>query len=308
MPARRPRRWSGIVSFHIAERKMPLIVSIAPGHDQARDSASHSAFAKPERRRSPPPSSAAPKTTARPWRCTRAVQPLVSVTAIEPRRRRRGVQQPEDLGAAVALGDGREERHRHAEEHRVHVDQVGPDEVLARAWRSGRPRGSCATTAARRRAAAEACASRCRTTSEADEAHDVDAVGGGQAGGGDEHAGERRAGERSPCCEKLNCSAEAALSSSRSHQARDERVERRAAHRREAGQQRRADVEDPEVRIGERRVDEQRAGHDRGADLGDLHEPPAIERVGQRPADEREHDDRRELGDAEQADGQRRTA
>jgi hypothetical protein len=68
----------------------------------------------------------------------------------------------------------------------------------------------------------------------------------------------------------------------------------------------RADVEDPEVWIGQRRVDEQRAGHHRGADLGDLHEPPAIERIGQRPADEREHEDRRELGDAEQADGQRR--
>ena len=46
-PARRPRRWSGIVSFQIAERKMPLIVSIAPATTR-HATASHSALAKPK--------------------------------------------------------------------------------------------------------------------------------------------------------------------------------------------------------------------------------------------------------------------
>ena len=144
-----------------------------------------------------------------------------------------------------------------------------------------------------------------RTTQRGREARDVDAVGDGQAGARDEQAGERRARERRHVVE-AELQRRGGLELVALHQPRDERVERRAAHRGEGGQQRRADVEHPQLRIGQRRVDEQRAGHDGGADLGDLDEPPAIEGVGQRAADEREHDDRRELGDPEQADGQRR--
>ena len=61
---------------------MPLTVSIAPATTR-HATASHSAFAKPKPTIATP-QSAAPKTTARPWRCTRADQPLVSVTTIEP--------------------------------------------------------------------------------------------------------------------------------------------------------------------------------------------------------------------------------
>jgi hypothetical protein len=56
----------------------------------------------------------------------------------------------------------------------------------------------------------------------------------------------------------------------------------------------------------QRGVGEQRARHHRGPDLGDLHEPAAIEGVGQGAANERQGDDGDELRDAEQADGQRR--
>ena len=59
------------------------------------------------------------------------------------------------------------------------------------------------------------------------------------------------------------------------------------------------------MRMGQRRVDQQGPRHDGGPDLGDLHEAPAIEGVGQRAAHQREHDDRSELRHPEQADRQR---
>jgi len=82
MPARRPRRLSGIVWFQIVARKMPDDMSAAPA--AARNaSASGSDPAKPKPAIAAPPS-AALTATARPCRLTRAVQPLVSVTSNAP--------------------------------------------------------------------------------------------------------------------------------------------------------------------------------------------------------------------------------
>ena len=60
---------------------MPLIVSAPAATRHAK--ASHSASANPKPTIATP-QPRGPKTTARPWRCTRAVQPLVSVTTIAP--------------------------------------------------------------------------------------------------------------------------------------------------------------------------------------------------------------------------------
>ncbi len=81
-PARRPRRRSGIVSFHSAPRKMPLMASAAPANASAT-SASHNESANPNRAMNAPQPAAA-NTIARPLWCTRTLHPLVSMATIAP--------------------------------------------------------------------------------------------------------------------------------------------------------------------------------------------------------------------------------
>jgi hypothetical protein len=89
------------------------------------------------------------------------------------------------------------------------------------------------------------------------------------------------------------------------HQPRHERVERRSQDRHEARQQRRGHVQHPHLRVGQQRVDAQGQRDRERAQLGRDHQPPAIERVGERPAEQGEREDRRELRRADQADGDR---
>jgi hypothetical protein len=89
-------------------------------------------------------------------------------------------------------------------------------------------------------------------------------------------------------------------------QPRHQRVQRRPADRRAGGDQRGGDVQHPQLRLRQQAIDHQPADDDQRAGLGQHHEPPAVERVGERAADQRETEDRHELGHAEQADRDRR--
>ena len=101
----------------------------------------------------PTPQPTAAQITARPWRCTRPVQPLV-VRRDQRADGGRGVQEPERARSAELLREGREERHRHPEEHGDHVDAVGADELRAAHRIAGSLRRSRAGSAAGLRAAA----------------------------------------------------------------------------------------------------------------------------------------------------------
>ena len=81
-PARRPRMWSGIVSFHSAPRKMPEMPSAAPA-SASSSSASQSVWARPKSAIATPHAAAA-STIARPLWCTRAAQPLVDIDDQRP--------------------------------------------------------------------------------------------------------------------------------------------------------------------------------------------------------------------------------
>jgi hypothetical protein len=82
MLASRPRSSSGIVSFQIRRRKMPLRAS-APPATARLSSASQRAPLKPKAI-VPSPHAAAASTTARPCRCTCEAQPLVAVASSAP--------------------------------------------------------------------------------------------------------------------------------------------------------------------------------------------------------------------------------
>jgi hypothetical protein len=89
-------------------------------------------------------------------------------------------------------------------------------------------------------------------------------------------------------------------------QPRHQRVERRPADRRAGGDQRRRHEQHPQLRLRQQRVRHEPRDDEQRAHLGEHHEPPAVERVGQRAADQCEHEDRDELRHAEQADDHRR--
>jgi len=214
-------------------------------------------------------------------------------------------QQPEHLRAAEALGDGGEEGDRHREQHRVDVDQVGPDEVLAPARVApalGDPGEAGRRGVGRRRHRAHP-----RQRHERDEERRrVDSVGRAEPGAGDQDPAERRPGDLARVAAK-------ALERRRGgqvlvrDQARDHRVERwalEASRRRHPG----CDQEqDPDLRLREQRVRDQHERQRQQRRVGDEHEPPAVAGVGERAADERGDQQRRELGEAEQADDERRT-
>lgn len=82
MPARRARRPSGIVWFQIVERPSPLGMSPAPAN--ARHSSTSHTLSSRTAAATARPHPAAPKTTNRPCRRTRDVQPLVRLSSTGP--------------------------------------------------------------------------------------------------------------------------------------------------------------------------------------------------------------------------------
>ena len=100
----------------------------APPARPRKTSATHSWVTRPKTAIASPQDAAA-HMIASPCRCTREAQPLVS-EAISAPTAGRGVEEPQHLGPAVLRGDRREERDRHPEEHRDHVDAVAPQELL----------------------------------------------------------------------------------------------------------------------------------------------------------------------------------
>ena len=71
-----------MVWFQIVPRKSPLIMSAAPA--RTRNSATSQTFGVRPASATQPPYAAAATTMARPWWCTRAVQPLVAVASSAP--------------------------------------------------------------------------------------------------------------------------------------------------------------------------------------------------------------------------------
>ena len=127
MPARRPRRWAGMVSFQIVMRKRPLSMSAAPASRQA-DHARPAGSARSRAPRSRRPTSAAAITTAAPRRATRLVHPLNSVITRLPI----GIaeySQPAAVAPPQRCGHRGEQRHRHREGHGDDVDDVGADQL-----------------------------------------------------------------------------------------------------------------------------------------------------------------------------------
>jgi hypothetical protein len=82
MPARRPRSSSGIVWFHIAARKIPLTMSKPP--PRVRKSSTSQTFPTTPAAATASPQPAAARTTIRPCRWIRDVQPPVSDTSSAP--------------------------------------------------------------------------------------------------------------------------------------------------------------------------------------------------------------------------------
>ena len=127
MPASRPRSASGIVWFHIVTRKMPLTASAPPARAR-QTSAGHSVSQKPN------PTMATPQTGRgqhhREAVAVHARRPAAGQAGDQRAHRGRGVEQAEHAGPPSRLGQRREERERHAEDHRHEVDHVGPDQLL----------------------------------------------------------------------------------------------------------------------------------------------------------------------------------
>ena len=138
-----------------------------------------------------------------------------------------------------------------------------------------------------------------------EEGHEVDPERHRHAEGADQHAADRRADEHAHV-PAHPLERHRGLHLLARHDARHERVERRAQQRVEAGQQRGADEQDPRVRVVEQRVGQQQRHHRGRPELGDEHELAAVERVGQGAADQRHRHDRDELADPERANCQRR--
>ena len=82
MPASRPRRLSGIVWLQIVPRKTAEIMSAAPASAK-KNTAIQIEVEKPASAMHPPYAAAA-STMARPWWCTRLVQPEDAVATSAP--------------------------------------------------------------------------------------------------------------------------------------------------------------------------------------------------------------------------------
>ena len=217
-----------------------------------------------------------------------------------------GEQQPEHLRAAVAGGDGREQRDRHREQHRVDVDEVAAHQVLAAARVAPAlrdPRDARRRRVGRRRHRAHPC----QRDERDEERRRVDRVGRAQAGARDQDAAERRPGDLAGvAAEALERGRRGQLLAR--HQARHHRVERgplQPAGRRHPG---RDEEQDPDLRLGEQRVGDQRESEREQRGVGDQHEPAAVVRVGQRAAEQRRDQQRGQLREPEQPDDERRAS
>ena len=121
MPVTRPRMLSGVALSMIVARKIALMLSAAPAKASST-SASQSVSAKPKAAIATPHSDAATATTS-PCRRTCGIHPEAN-DASERSRVRRGVEVADESSSRrTRRRDRREERHRHAEDHRVRVDE-----------------------------------------------------------------------------------------------------------------------------------------------------------------------------------------
>ena len=248
--------WSGIVWFHSVWRKMPDDMSAAPAAASATQR-ERERLREAERDDRQPVGAGAERD--RLAVAPRRVRPSRSTSVNSTRADRPGgVEQAEHLRPAVAVGDGREQRDRDAEQHRVDVDGVAARSAPGASGRSASPRGSARGSAAPRRAAAGRRASararrarrgtsrrRSRTWRPARPSRSARP-----------RAPARRSGRPLP---RKPSSAEAACELLARHEPRQHRVERRALQPAGGRHPRRDDEQQPHVRVGEQRVGEQHA-------------------------------------------------
>ena len=213
---------------------------------------------------------------------------------------RSGVEKSEHLGSAELLGDGGEQGHRHAEEHRRHVDEVGADQLLAaagvanplddaaQAWPLGVDRGRDGAHEAETRQADE-------------ERADVRQVRERQAEDGDEDAADRRPedlAQRAPYRSQRGCGRELILL----NEPREHGVEGGALEGVEHSPRGGHHEQQPDLRVGQGRVACQRQAAGHQGRLAEKHHGPAVAGVGQGAADEGEGEDGRELKHAKRPD------
>jgi hypothetical protein len=82
-------------------------------------------------------------------------------------------------------------------------------------------------------------------------------------------------------------------------ESRGERLQGRPLDPGQAGHRCADDEEHPELRFWQKCVQDKRPRARGEPELGDLHEPPPVERVRERPADERRNKERHERGEAQ---------
>jgi hypothetical protein len=85
------------------------------------------------------------------------------------------------------------------------------------------------------------------------------------------------------------------------------RCPRRAVERVQAGRDEREDVHRPQERVWEERVDRHQPRKRGEQHMGHRDQPPSLDRVGNRSADDREHEDRDQRRQAQQPDRERRS-
>jgi hypothetical protein len=128
MPASRPRMWSGIVWFHSVARE---------DHPRHVGRARHGQRGERERQRvDETERHDRAAVAAGAHRDRRPVAVRAPYPAAGQREQRRadgpgGVEQAEQFRAAERVGHGGEQRDRDPEQHRVDVDRVAPDQLLA---------------------------------------------------------------------------------------------------------------------------------------------------------------------------------
>ena len=90
------------------------------------------------------------------------------------------------------------------------------------------------------------------------------------------------------------------------HEARDQRLARGVVEGRGRGLERVQRVERQQLVVAQEGEDREGQRHEGHRGLGREHDEPAVAAVGHDPADQREHDDGHDPGEAHEAQGQRR--
>ncbi len=216
----------------------------------------------------------------------------------------RGVQKSEHRGSTQARGDLREHGVRSAEEHGADVDEIGPEQ-LRPAFGITQPVGNSPQ-------AGPVGVRGWRTPPHQRErrrrrhaGRDADSVGERQA------AREQSAGQQRRACAR-DGAEQAGQRGGRGqvlmrNEQRDERLDGRPLDAQGTSEDRGEHEEQPEL-LPEQRVHQQDGAAYDGDRLGDEDEPTSLERVRERAADQPGQQDGEQLGDAEQADDQRRVA